>query len=65
MIQALAFVPQQDVIDGFVALKSHVDHKLLPLMDYFEKNYVGKLKRKTKYNPTPTERKLPLFPVTI
>jgi hypothetical protein len=65
MLQSLAFVPPNDVIDAFIQLKMTVDDKLIPLFDYFEKSYICKIKRATKRNPIPSQRKNPLFPISI
>ncbi len=44
MIQSLAFVPENDVINAFLELKTICESRYLPLMSYVEKNYIGKLK---------------------
>jgi hypothetical protein len=43
MIPALAFVPTTDVPDAFEALSNHLGERYSPILDWFEKNYVGGL----------------------
>ena len=47
-MQALAFVPVADVIYAFETLKANVPASFKPIMLYFEKNYVGRLKANSK-----------------
>jgi hypothetical protein len=65
MIQGLAFLPPEDVVTGLDELRKLCAPKLKPLLDYFEKNYVGNLKRASKRNPIPNERKTPPFKIEI
>ncbi|CAF1026603.1 unnamed protein product [Brachionus calyciflorus] len=44
MLQALAFIPEDDVADGFKLLQKKSSAKFLPILNYVEKNYIGLLK---------------------
>jgi hypothetical protein len=44
MLQALAFLPEDDVIFGFDYLKSQINENFKDILKYVEKNYIGKLK---------------------
>ena len=54
MIPALNFVPVQNVILAFDELCNHCGIDEQPVLDYFETNYIGELRR--------DRRLLPLFP---
>ena len=45
MIVALSFVPVQDVIFGFDKLYNHCGIDEQSVLDYFETNYIGELRR--------------------
>ena len=53
MILALSFVPVQEVIFGFDELYNHCGIDEQSVLDYFETNYIGELRR--------APRLLPLF----
>ena len=58
-MQAIAFVPESDVIDAFLLLNEFVMKKCpdyASILKYFEKTYIGNLKEKSR-----TIRKLPRF----
>jgi hypothetical protein len=65
MLQAIAIIPPEHEVEAFVEIKAFVDKKLAPLFEYFKKTNIGKIKRATKRNPVPSERKRPLFPITL
>ena len=44
-MQALAFVPTQDVIKGFELLKQSAPKTFAHMLDYLEANYIGKFKK--------------------
>jgi len=51
MLPALAFVPQEDIIESFETLIKAYDlftnkELLTPLIDYFESNWIGRLQRR-------------------
>lgn len=45
MIAAMAFVPIEKLEDALDVLKNSVDDELIPVLDYFEDNYLGKMQR--------------------
>lgn len=47
-LQALAFVPKKDVIFCLNQIKANCPNKFKPMLSYFEKYYVGNLKRIVK-----------------
>lgn len=56
MLPALAFVPQEDVIESFETLIetnyfSTNEELLTPLIDYFESNWIGRLQRRHRREP--------------
>ncbi|CAD6191850.1 unnamed protein product [Caenorhabditis auriculariae] len=56
MIRSIAFLPVNDVPNGFAYVKAKVENRapaLQPLLDYFENVYIGEL--------TPGNRRCPLF----
>ena len=57
-IQALAFVPEDDVLEAFLLLKDKSDAKFSPIIDYVEKYYIGKLVENSR-----TVRHVPNFPI--
>jgi len=55
MLPALAFVPQEDVIESFETLIesnyfSTNEELLTPLIDYFESNWIRRHRREPKFN---------------
>ena len=48
LLQALAFVPVNDVTWVFELLQKEVPDNFMPIVSYFEKNYIGKLKPNSK-----------------
>ena len=51
MISALAFIPRPDVIRQFNNLSQHCGPQEVPILDYFETNYVGELRRNNRRQP--------------
>ena len=45
MISALSFIPIADTIHAFVAQYNHVGNVEQVILDYFETNYIGELRR--------------------
>ena len=45
MIAALAFVPANDVDQVFATLSNNIDPALDVILDYFEENYIGAIRR--------------------
>jgi len=43
MLAALAFVPLHDVVKAFEELVDYLPESILPVVDYFEDNFIGKL----------------------
>jgi hypothetical protein len=56
-IGALAFLPPNDVPQGFDDLYSSVPSQLEPLLDYFEDNYIGRRR--------PNGRATPRYPIEL
>ena len=42
MIEALSFVPVNDVVDAFNALAGNADANFQPILDHIEDNYIGR-----------------------
>lgn len=59
-LQALAFVPLQDVVYAFELLQVKAPAEFSPMLDYLEKYYIG-LKNPKNLN----QRKVPTFPIKI
>ena len=57
MIAALAFVPMADIIQSFNALSQHCVGNEQGILDYFETNYIGEVRR--------GRRRTPMFPHTL
>lgn len=57
MLPALAFVPAQHVSNYFECLIENFPMEAIPISDYFEDNYIGRLRR--------NRRTTPLFPINI
>ena len=51
MLPAIAFVPVDDIIPAFEALSEHCGGREEPILDYFEVNYIGELRRRRRRNP--------------
>ena len=51
MISALSFVPIADTIQAFDALSNHADVEEQAVLDYFETNYIGELRRGRRLEP--------------
>ena len=45
MLAALAFVPMPNVLDAFESLMETFPMEAIPVADYFEDNYIGRLRR--------------------
>lgn len=50
LMQSLAFLPENDVIDVFLFLKRTTTSSFEPMLNYLEKVYIGKLKAGSKVN---------------
>ena len=51
MFSALSFVPIADTVQAFVALSNHAVVEEQAVLDYFETNYIGKLRRGRRLEP--------------
>ena len=51
MIPALAFVPLDDIIPAFEGLSAPCEGEEEKLLDYFEENYIGVVRRGRRRNP--------------
>ena len=51
MVSALAFVPREDIVARFEDLSQHCSPQEIPILDYFETNYVGELRRGLRRPP--------------
>lgn len=56
MLMALAFLPKEEVADGFVELQEAFPESMKPVLSYFESNYIGKSVRNGR-------RRQALFPI--
>ena len=52
MISALSFVPIADTIRAFDASRNHAGVEEQAVLDYFETNYIGKLRRGRRFKPS-------------
>ena len=50
-IVALAFVPIDQLVDTFETLQDSLDDEIAPIADYFEDNYIGRLRRNQRAAP--------------
>jgi hypothetical protein len=57
-MQALAFLPEDDVIDSFILVQQKSGEKFKPILDYLEDYYIGKLVTNSR-----SVRKEPMFPI--
>ena len=53
MIPALAFVPPQNVVESFETLQENASNEILPLLDYFEDTYIGRLRNRRNARAAP------------
>lgn len=60
-LKSLAFVPAGNVIMAFEAIKQASSPKFEPIVEYFEKYYIGK--KANPDDPKSKERQVPLFPI--
>ncbi|CAF1541239.1 unnamed protein product [Adineta ricciae] len=51
-ILALAFLDPTNVIDGFELLCSKLDNVYQPILDYIEDNYIGRIRGRTRRQPS-------------
>ena len=51
VISALSFVPIADTIQAFDALSNHAGVEEQSVLDYFETNYIGKIRRGRRLEP--------------
>ena len=51
MLAAIAFVPLNDVINAFETVVGQMPEQLDPIIDYFEKNYIGVMHRRGRRRP--------------
>ena len=58
MLLALSFVPQNDVQNVFTEIVAYFPENLTPLLDYWEDNYIGRLRRLNR-------RSQPFFPIRL
>ena len=59
MIPALAFLPEDEVIDGFNTLQDYLPDNARPILQYFENNYIG------DERDNGNGRRNPLFPIPV
>ncbi|CAF0945502.1 unnamed protein product [Brachionus calyciflorus] len=48
LVQALPFLPVEEVINGLKIIKTCSNQKFKPILSYFERNYIGKINDKSK-----------------
>ena len=51
MLSAISFVPTQDIVATFDELAQHCGNAEQPVLDYFETNYIGELRRGRRLPP--------------
>lgn len=61
MTLALALVPENDVVAAFEELRDEVPESTLPVMDYFERNYVIGVKARGRRARAPPRYPIPLW----
>jgi hypothetical protein len=59
-MQALAYLPVDDVITGFELLSSEAPPKFKPILSWLENNYIGKFKPNSR-----TSRVVPRYPIKM
>ena len=59
-MQALAYLPVDDVITGFELLSSEAPTKFKPILSWLENNYIGKFKPNSR-----TSRVVPRYPIKM
>ena len=59
-MQALAYLPVDDVLEGFELLSNEAPSKFKPILVWLENNYIGKLKPNSR-----TSRVEPRFPIKM
>jgi hypothetical protein len=59
LMQALAFVPEDDVVEAFLLLRTSSPAKFKPILEYLEVYYIGKLVPLSR-----TLRQTPTFPIS-
>lgn len=52
MLAALAFIPEDQVINAFEAIQEKMSEELQTVVDYFEDTYIGRLRRNRRGKPT-------------
>ncbi|CAF0877868.1 unnamed protein product, partial [Brachionus calyciflorus] len=60
LVQALAFLPVKDVIEGFKLIQKQCPESFEPILIYFEQVYIGKLKPNSK-----SHRVVPRYPIEL
>ena len=58
-MQVLAFVPEDDVVEAFLLLRTSSPAKFKPILEYLEVYYIGKLVPLSR-----TLRQTPTFPIS-
>lgn len=58
MLPALAFIPIDHVVEAFEKLEDLASNEIMPVIDYFEDTYIGRLRRRR-------QRAQPTFPVDV
>ena len=59
-LQALAFIPRKNVVYAFTQIKSLSPSKFNCMLNYFENNYIRKMKKNSN-----TVRLVPLYPIQV
>ena len=53
MLPTLAFVPLADVVESFETLQENAPEEMMPLIDFFEDTYIGRLHRRGQTRAAP------------
>ena len=48
-MQALAYLPERDVVEGLNYIKNTMNANFSPMITYLERNYIGNLKKGSKF----------------